>query len=184
MTKVLVLMADGTEEMEAVIVIDTLRRAKWEVTVAGLKEGPVTAARGVKLLPDAVLDKVLDKVGAGAFDILVVPGGARGVEHMTKDARVLETIRVFHKAGKMIAAVCAGPLVLQAAGILDGRTVTSHPDVEARITKATRIDQDVVIDGHIVTSQGAGTSLKFALAIVSKVAGKKLADAVAKGMVA
>ena len=76
------------------------------------------------------------------------------------------------------------PLVLQAAGILDGRTVTSHPDVEARITKATRIDQDVVIDGHIVTSQGAGTSLKFALAIVSKVAGKKLADAVAKGMVA
>ena len=180
MTKVLVLMADGTEEMEAVIVIDTLRRAKWEVTVAGLKEGPVTAARGVKLLPDAVLDKV----DAAAFDILVVPGGARGVEHMTKDARVLETIRVFHKAGKMIAAGCAGPLVLQAAGILDGRTVTSHPDVEARITKATRIDQDVVIDGHIVTSQGAGTSLKFALAIVSKVAGKKLADAVAKGMVA
>ena len=180
MTKVLLLMADGTEEMEAVIVIDTLRRAKWAVTVAGLKEGPVTAARGVRLLPDTVLDKV----DAGAFDILVVPGGARGVEHMTKDARVLETIRVFHKAGKMIAAVCAGPLVLQAAGILDGRTVTSHPDVGARITKATRIDQDVVIDGHIVTSQGAGTSLKFALAIVSKVAGKKLADAVAKGMVA
>ena len=180
MTKVLVLVADGTEEMEAVVVIDTLRRAKWEVTVAGLKEGPITASRGLKLLPDAVLDKVQ----AGAFDILVVPGGGRGVENMAKEARVLETIRGFHKAGKMIAAICAGPLVLQAAGILDGRTVTSHPDVEARITKATRIDQDVVIDGHLVTSQGAGTSLKFALAIVSKVAGKKLADTVAKGMVA
>ena len=71
MIKVLVLIADGTEEMEAVIVIDTLRRAKWEVTMAGLKEGPITAARGVKLLPDAVLDKV----EIGAFDILVVPGG-------------------------------------------------------------------------------------------------------------
>ena len=178
-TKVLVLVADGTEEMEAVIVIDTLRRAKWEVTVAGLKDGPIVAARGVKLVPDTTLNKV----EAGAFDILVVPGGARGVENLIKDPRVLETIRAFHKAKKMIAAVCAGPLVLQAAGILEGRTVTSHPDVGARITKATRIDQDVVIDGSIVTSQGAGTSLKFALTILSKVAGKKTADTVAKAMV-
>jgi 4-methyl-5(b-hydroxyethyl)-thiazole monophosphate biosynthesis len=179
MTRALVPITDGTEEMEAVIVIDTLRRAKWEVVAAGMKKGVVTASRGVKIVPDAVWDEV----DPAAFDLIVVPGGAKGVEHLLKEERLHEAIRRLHRAGKIVAAVCAGPLVLQHAGVLSGRKVTCHPDNAAKITQAQWVNEPVVIDGNIITSQGAGTCFKFALAIISKVDGPEKSQAVARGMV-
>lgn len=179
MTRVLVPMAEGVEEMEAVIVIDALRRAKWEVVAVALKKGVVTASRNVKIVPDTSWGEV----DPSSFDIIVVPGGSRGVENLRADARVLEAIRQHHQAGKLVAAVCAGPLVLQEAGILSGRTVTSHPGEAARITEARRIDQPVVVDGDIITSQGAGTCFEFALAIIARVEGPRKAKEVAESMV-
>jgi protein deglycase len=178
MTRALIPLADGSEELEAVAIIDTFRRAKWDVVAAGVKPGPITASRGVKIVPDANWDDV-DPL---SFDLIAVPGGSRGVEHLSKDKRVLAAIRGLHAAGKLVAAVCAGPLVLQEAGVLDGRRATCHPDVVPRLTKAKYVNEAVVTDGHIMTSQGAGTSVAFALAIVARVEGQAKADGIARGM--
>ena len=180
MTRALVPVTDGTEEMEAVIVIDTLRRAKWEVVAAGLKKGVITASRGVKIVPDAAWDEI----DASAFDVIVVPGGAKGVEAMLKDTSLHKAIRDLYDAWKLVAAVCAGPLVLQQAGILAGRKVTCHPDNAAKVTQSQWVNEPVVIDGNIITSQGAGTCFTFALAIISQVDGEEKSRAVARGMVA
>ena len=180
MPKVLVPLAEGCEEMEAVIIIDTLRRAQWEVTSAGLKDGIVTASRGVKLVPDTTWEKI----NPASFDILVVPGGNGGVENLMADARVLAALKQFQQAGKITAAICAGPLVLQKAGVIDGKNITCYPSAAPQITKAKRLDDRVVKDGNINTSQGPGTSIAFALAIIEHVDGKKKSSEVAKGMVA
>ena len=180
MTRLLVPLAEGCEEMEAVITIDTLRRAKFEVVVAGVSAGVVTCSRGVKIVPDTAWEKI----DPSSFDIIVIPGGAGGVANLRKDARVVEAIRRHAGAGKRVAAVCAGPLVLQDAGALDGKKATCHPGVAQELTRAKRLDEAVVVDGRVITSQGAGTTMAFALTIVSEVAGREKMVEVARGMVA
>jgi 4-methyl-5(b-hydroxyethyl)-thiazole monophosphate biosynthesis len=179
MIKVLVPLAEGVEEMEAVIVIDTLRRARFEVMAAGLKAGPLTAARGVRLIPDVTLDEVR----VADFDVLVLPGG-KGVDVLMQDARVLEAVRTLHAAGRWVCAVCAAPLVLQKAGILAGRRVTCFPGVADQLTVTRRLDDRVVVDGHLITSQSAGASLAFALEIIRQVGSRALAKQVAETLVA
>lgn len=178
MPKVLVPLADGVEEMEAVIVIDVLRRAGWEVAGVGLREGPVTASRGVKLVPD----RTWSEVEPGSFDVLMLPGGAGGTAALAADVRVLEAVRGFVKAGKHVGAVCAGPLVLQAAGVLAGRRVTCHPAVAGKLTATAWVADRVVVDGKLVTSQGPGTSFEFVLAMVRLVDGPEKAREIAAGM--
>jgi 4-methyl-5(b-hydroxyethyl)-thiazole monophosphate biosynthesis len=180
MAKVLVPLADGCEEIEAVAIIDTLRRAEWDVVAAGLGRGTVTASRGVRIEPDAEWEDI----EPGEFDLIVVPGGNKGVENLMADKRVLGAIKQFHAAGKTVAAVCAGPLVLQKAGVLDGKKITCYPSAAPQITTATRRDDKVVVDGNIITSQGPGTSIAFALAIIEHVDGREKMESVAKGMVA
>lgn len=179
MTKVLVPLADGVEEMEAVIIIDTLRRAKWDVVSAGIREGEVVASRRVRLVPDCSWDEI----DLSSFDMIVLPGGGGGTENLCKDERVLDAIRRFHREGKWVAAVCAGPLVLQEAGVLGGRKATCHPGVAEQLTTTERVEERVVTDGRIVTSQGPGTSFEFALALIAHVDGEETADAIAKAMV-
>lgn len=179
MTKALVPLADGVEEMEAVIVIDLFRRAGWQVCAAGLKPGPVAASRGVRLLPDAAWDEI-DPL---SFDVIALPGGAQGTTHLCADARVLAALRALAGRGGITAAVCAAPLVLQAAGLLDGRRATCHPGVAGRLTAARQVDEPVVCDGRVVTSQGAGTTFAFALAIVAMVDGPAKADEIAGAIV-
>ena len=179
MIKVLVPLAEGVEEMEAVIAIDVLRRAGFTVVTAGLQAGPLTASRGVRLLPDTTLDAVR----ALDFDALVLPGG-KGVALLKQDARVLDAVRALHAAGRWMCAVCAAPLVLQEAGILNGRRVTCFPGVAAQLTATARLNERVVVDDKLITSQGAGTSLEFALAIVRAVGGDELARRVGTEMVA
>jgi len=179
MPRVLVPLADGCEEMEAVIILDTLRRAEWDVVSAGLHPGPVRASRGVVLVPDASWD-TLD---IDSFDMLVLPGGARGTSNLAGDVRILDALRRFHRSGKLVAAVCAGPLVLQAAGILEGKKVTCHPSAADDLKAAARLPDRVVIDGNLITSQGPGTSFEFALAIVERVDGSGKANRIAHAMV-
>lgn len=179
MPTVLVPLANGVEEMEAVIIVDVLRRAQWTVTTAGVDDGVLIASRGVRLVPD----KRWDDIRPADFDILMIPGGAGGVDRLKADARVLEAVRLFTQAGKRIGAVCAGPLVLQAAGILAGRRVTCHPGAAKDLTVTPRLTDRVVVDGTLVTSQGPGTSFEFALAMIRLVDGAEKADTLAKGMV-
>ena len=179
MPVILVPLADGCEEMEAVIIIDTLRRAGWEVVAAGLRDGPVKASRGVVLLPDVNWDRV----DLARCDAIVLPGGNQGTRNLMEDVRVLAALRDFHAAGKLVAAVCAGPLVLQKAGLLQGRAVTCHPGAAPELVQAQRSGRRVVEDGNIITSQGPGTTFDFALAIIARVDGAEKAQRIAREMV-
>jgi len=179
MPTVLVPLARGVEEMEAVMIVDVLRRAQWTVVAAGLEDGPVTASRGVRLVPDRTWSDILP----GRFDVLVLPGGGPGAERLAADERILNAIREFHAAGKWMGAVCAAPLVLQAAGILGGRQVTCHPGVAAKLTATARLSDRVVVDGRLVTSQGPGTCFEFALTLVRLIDGPAKATTLADALV-
>ncbi len=176
--KALIPLADGVEEMEAVIVTDVLRRAGWAVTTASLRLGPVTGSRGVRLLADAVWSDL----SPADFEALILPGGARGTQNLMEHAGVLEAVRLFDAGGRRLAAVCAAPLVLQAAGVLRGRRVTCHPAVRDQLREGVWTDAPVVEDGSLITSQGPGTCFAFALALVARSEGAKRAEALAGEM--
>lgn len=179
MASALIPLADGVEEMEAVIMIDTLRRAKWDVVAAAVDALEVKASRGVRLLADALWQDV----SPADFDVLLIPGGAGGTAVLAKHAGVLEAVRVFAAAGRLVGAVCAGPLVLQAAGVLDGVRATCHPGVRGELAKARACDDRVVLDHRIVTSQAPGTTFEFALAVIEAIDGRPARDRVAAGLV-
>ncbi len=177
---VLIVLADGVEEMEAVILIDVLRRAEWHVVAAGLKPGPVEASRQVKLIPDAVLEDV----DVNSFDMLILPGGGQGTNVLMEDERVLALLRTFAAEKKMIAAICAAPHVLQKAGLLAGRKATCYPGLLDKLTGAREQSRDrVVQDGTIITSQGPGTAFEMALHLVAVTDGKEKAEGLAEDMV-
>ena len=115
--------------------------------------------------------------------MLVIPGGYDGVMALAKDARLLATVRTFMANGKWVAAICAGPLVLQAAGVLKGRRVTCHPGVASELTQTPRLNERVVVDGRLITSQAPGTAFEFALELIRAVEGDQKADELAKSMV-
>ena len=178
--RVLVPLAEGFEEIEAVTIIDVLRRAGAEVVVAALGLSPVRGAHGIALLADATLDSL----DGGDFDLLVLPGGQPGTRHLGEDQRVLALVREFAAAKKTVAAICAAPWVLAQAGVLEGATVTAHPSVHTKLAPA-KVDTTtrVVRSGAIVTSQGAGTALEFALALAAEVAGQDCADELGRAMI-
>ena len=179
MRKVLIAIAEGTEEMETVITTDVLRRAGWEIAIASISPAPVTCSREVRIVPDCEWREA-DPL---EYDALVIPGGAPGVERLMKDGRVLEALRIFDECGKWICAVCAGPLVLQAAGILKNQRLTCHPAVKEDLHAGIWLDEPVVRDGHLITSQGPGTCFDFALSIVSALENPDAARKIARGMV-
>jgi 4-methyl-5(b-hydroxyethyl)-thiazole monophosphate biosynthesis len=169
MARVLVPLADGCEELEAVTIIDLLRRAGIEVVTAGLADGPVTASRGVVLLPDRSLDEVL----GDEFDMIVLPGGQPGADHLDADPRIHVLLRRMAEQGRYTAAICAAPKVLLSAGLLDGHRATAYPGViDGRLAAGSQLLSDpVVTDGRVVTSQGPGTAMDFALTLIELLAG-------------
>lgn len=176
MASVLIPIADGSEELEAVTLIDLLRRADIEVVVAGLKDGPVRCSRGTVLLPDASLDDVL----ARDFDMIVLPGGLPGADHLDQDPRIHSLLKRMADAGRYTAAICAAPKVLANAGLLDGKQATSFPGVIDGMGLATTrvVALPVVCDGLVITSRGPGTAMDFALTLIETLAGADRRQAV------
>ena len=181
MARVLIPLAQGCEELEAVTVIDLLRRADIEVVTAGLDEGPVTCSRGVVLLPDTRLDEVLEE----DFDMLVLPGGLPGADHLENDRRIIALLQQMAEKGRYTAAICAAPKVLARAGLLDDRQATSYPGVldALELPRTTRQDQPVVVDGRVITSRGPGTAMDFALELISQLAGREKRESVESALV-
>lgn len=168
--RILVPLANGFEEIEAVNVIDILRRGDVDVVTAGLKEGLVEGSHKIKMLPDTTLDKIdyLD------FDGLVLPGGAPGFVNLGNDERILNMAREMDRAGKVVAAICAAPSVLIKAGVLQGRRATVSPSGKAQVEACASFSEDrVVVDGNLITSRSPGTALEFALKLVEVLAGKE-----------
>jgi 4-methyl-5(b-hydroxyethyl)-thiazole monophosphate biosynthesis len=182
MPKVLILLAPGCEEIEAVTVIDILRRASIDVVSAGLEVicGPVTCSRGVVLVPDATLDDVIDD----HFDMVVLPGGQPGTDNLRKDKRVRSLLQKTYANNKYVAAICAAPMVLAEAGLLHDKTATSYPGcLDESIAPQTIVKQDMVVkDGKIVTSRGPGTAIDFALVLVESLTDKTTRDRVEAGL--
>ena len=168
MPRVLVPLAEGCEELEAVTIIDILRRAGIDVVTAGLTPGPVRASRGVTLVPDTLLDTVL----SSDFDMIVLPGGKGGAERLAADPRVRDLLMKAAEDGNYLAAICAAPRVLAEAGLLAGRRATSFPGILDDIQGIKLSRDPVVRDGTIVTSRGPGTAMDFALELVRLLLGE------------
>jgi len=170
MARALIPLAQGCEELEAVTVIDLLRRAGIEVVSASLDDQPVRASRGVVLLADAILDDVKD----AHYDILILPGGAGGSQLLDNDPRIHSLIHRHLDRGAYVAAICAAPQVLAHAGALNNRRATSYPGAinPAEIPGMTYLTDAVVQDGQIITSRGPGTAMDFSLYLIELLCGR------------
>lgn len=168
MPRVLVLLAQGCEEIEAVTVIDILRRAGIEVISAGLDAHPVRASRGVMLLPDTTLDEALKH----NYDMVVLPGGQPGTNNLKADVRVLNLVRQMAADDRYVAAICAAPSVLASAGLLDGKHAACYPGTLDDFPRVQQQPAAVVEDGKLITSRGPGTAMDFALTLVERLVGK------------
>jgi len=168
--KVLIPLAEGCEELEAVTIIDLLRRAKLEVITASLQEGVVHCARGTKLVADVLLDDILNT----DFDLIVLPGGLPGADNLNNDSRIHQLLTRLRKQDSYIAAICAAPRVLLSNGLLKGKKVTAFPGSLSGFNTQTieLLETDVVVDGHIITSKGPGTAMDFSLQLIELLLGK------------
>jgi len=177
--QVLVPIADGTEEIEAVCIIDVLRRAGAEVTVSSVDELQITASRGVKLVADA---RISDCTGR-EYDLIALPGGSQGAEHLRDSKELVGMLKKQQAENRLYGAICASPaIVLQHHGLLSGKKATSHPSVSGMLENREEVESRVVVDGNCVTSRGPGTAIEFSLKLVELLFGKAKAEEVAEPM--
>jgi 4-methyl-5(b-hydroxyethyl)-thiazole monophosphate biosynthesis len=177
MTKVLVLLADGFEEIEATTIIDVLRRAELDVTTAALKEQNVRGAHGITILADSRLSDVQAK----EFDAIILPGGQPGSRNLRDDPNVIKLLQLQAKQDRYLGAICAAPIALEAAGVLQGKRATSYPGYN--LPSAQTSELRVVVDGKLVTSRGPGTALEFALEWVKMLVGVEKAEKLRQDMI-
>lgn len=177
---VIVPLAPGFEEIEAITIVDVLRRAGESVAVAGLKPGPCEGAHGITVTPDCGLDEV-DPAGVR---MVVLPGGLPGATNLRDDPRVVRLLQTCAEKGGYTAAICAAPIALAKAGLHRGRRVTSYPGFAKDLGGATYVEDRVVVDGKVVTSRGPGTALEFALELVKLLKDERAAKELAAAMLA
>ena len=158
--RVIVPIANGFEEMEAVVIIDVLRRAGLDVVVAGVEGADAIGSHAIALRCDALLD------GNDRADAVVLPGGMPGSRRLRESEAVRACVTRLHAEGKLVAAICAAPTVLESCGLLEGRRATSHPDLAPEMKRCVYETAAVVVDGNVITSRGAGTAIAFAAAVV------------------
>jgi 4-methyl-5(b-hydroxyethyl)-thiazole monophosphate biosynthesis len=175
---ILVPLADGFEEVEAITIIDVLRRADLALTTASLTDDKqVEGLHNVMIQADALLKDLKPD----DFDAIVLPGGGRGTDNLMKDPRIIETVQSYNAQNKHICAICAAPTVLAAAGVLKGLKATCYPTC-AKVLGSSYAESPVIADNNIITSQGPGTAMLFSLILVHHFAGEESARSVAKAM--
>ncbi|MDO8350311.1 MAG: DJ-1/PfpI family protein [Gallionella sp.] len=179
MKTALVLFAEGSEELEAITIVNILRRAGVSVTLAGLTAGALRGSRGVTIQPDTALDAVLHD----SFDMIILPGGQPGTRNLQADQRVVNLVRQMAEQGKYVAAICAAPMVLATAGLLDGKQATCYPTSLDAFPNVELQTTALAEDGHIITSRGPGTAMDFALLLAERLVGKAKRIEVEAGLV-
>ena len=180
MSKIGMFLANGCEEVEALAVVDILRRAGVEIDTISITDvAQVTSSRRITFMTDMVKSSVT----FSKYDGIILPGGMPGTLNLQADETVQKVIREFAAEGKMVAAICAAPSVLGQAGLLEGKKATCHPGFEDKLKGAKWLEQDVVVDGNMITSRGMGTAVPFGLAIVAYLKDDAAAEEVAAGLV-
>ncbi|MEE1305558.1 MAG: DJ-1 family glyoxalase III [Agathobacter sp.] len=163
MSKIAIFMADGCEEIEGLTVVDIARRAGIEIDMISISDSKtVTSSHKVTFLTDLTKEEA----DFSNYDGIVLPGGLPGTLNLGADETVNSVIKEFAAQGKMVAAVCAAPSVLGEAGLLQGKKATCYPGYEDKLLGAQWIEEQVAVDGNIITSRGLGTTIPFALEIV------------------
>ncbi len=176
--RVLVPLANGFEEIEAITPIDIFRRAGWEVVVAGVGEKEITGAHGIKVVCEVLVDEVDTN-----FQAIVLPGGSLGAQNLAESWTINEKMLLIANQGGVIAAICASPaVVLGPAGLLEGHKAVCYPGVEEYVPNFVFSDERVCVDGNLITARAAGCATEFALAIVSALDSKQLSDEIAKSI--
>lgn len=175
MKTVLVILAPGFEETEAITIIDLLRRALISVTTASISELQVTGSHDITVIADDLLLNLSNY----KYDMIVLPGGP-GVQNLADSELVLETLKNQSTAERYIAAICAAPVVLNKAGLLKNKSITSYPSEETTFSESNYFYEAVVVDNKIITSRAVGTAIDFSLKLIEILQGKKVADNVAE----
>ena len=170
MSRVLVPLAQGCEELEAITITDLLVRAGDDVTTAGLDDQTVIASRGTHLIPDTNIESIKNEL----FDLIVLPGGLPGADHLRDDARLQTLLQHHAENNKLIAAICAAPKALAAAGLLDGKKVTCYPGALKDYPDLDVKSSAIEVDGQIITSRGPGTAMDFALCLIEHLHGHEI----------
>ncbi len=176
MARACVLLAPGFEEIEAITIIDVLRRAEVETVTLAVSDNPVEGAHGIAVRADASLE-----TAGGEWDAVILPGGMPGSTNLRDDPRVQALVRKQHARGGICAAICAAPIALAKAGVLAGKKATSYPGFRDELGCAYLEDR-VVIDGNVVTSRGPATAMEFALRLAALLGAPDKAARVAQGM--
>jgi len=180
MSKTAIFFATGYEEIEALTVVDILRRAGEEITMVSITdERSVTSSHGVEV----TMDKVLSEVNFDETDVIVLPGGMPGTKNLEACEALMEQVDAFVKAGKTVAAVCAAPSILGHRGHLKGKKACSFPTMESQLEGADVKQEPAVIDGNIITGRGMGAAIPFALAILGALQSEEAAEEMARGIV-
>lgn len=178
--KVLVPIANGTEDVESTTIIDLLRRADIDVTVAGT-HSQVKFARGLNVIPDKLINDINDDE---IFDAIIIPGGLPGVTYLTEHKRLTEIIKRHKELRKNIGAICAAPTLLDKHQLLDQESViTSFPSLKADLSKYNYSEADVVISNNVITSKGLGTAIDFSLKLIEILLDKETSDRIAEEIV-
>lgn len=171
MNPIAVLVAPGFEEAETLTIVDILRRANLPAESVGVAGNEITGGHGVTLKTD----KTIEEVSAGELEMAVIPGGYPGVDHLLESAEAIKLLREMNDRCKWVAAICAGPRVLDKAGVLDGKRYTAYPGQEEKINTGSHCEDIVVQDGNVITSRGPATVYAFAYALVDALGGDSLA---------
>ena len=175
--KVAVLLANGFETLEALTVVDILRRGEVECNTFSLEGNEVTTSHNIKLKADkSIMDEEIN-----SYDFLVLPGGMPGSINLRDDERVIELVKKFNETNKWVCAICAGPIVLGKAGITEGKNVTCYPGFEEELGNCNYKNDMVVVDGNIITGRGPAAAIPFAFEILSKISEEK-AEKIKKAM--
>lgn len=176
MMKTAVLLADGFEEIEALTVVDIMRRANVQCDMIAIKDINVTGAHNIGVKADKVIDNDIKD-----YDLIVLPGGMPGATNLQQDMKVLDTVRYFNENNKYVAAICAAPIVLASVGIIENRNITSYPGFEDQLSGCNYKEDRVVVDGNIITSRGPATAMEFAYKLLEQL-GIESHKEISKGM--
>ena len=172
-------LAEGFEEVEALTIVDVLRRAEADVkTVSVTGQKMVRGTHGVNIEADLLLEEA----DYGACEMIVLPGGMPGASNLGDHAELTAKIREFAKAGRKLAAICAAPMVLATNGVLEGKQATIYPGMESYLGDAKATGAAVTVDGNVITGKGPALAMEFALALVEDLKGKEVRDEVAAGL--